>query len=182
MRGQEAAAAAKTGGALKRAQADEALSDLRKTAICRCLDGKCERPARTASTQCSGCPRRLHVATCGGFGSSARAAAGVLKCFYCHALDMAPDQVPTAARLDAAMVTMIIQLSLGQEGTAAAAATYNQLEQDFALQQGLEGQELLLARHRRETFLAFTTYCFRDAGRARSMRALWRTLPSLFKL
>ena len=96
MRGQEAAAAAKTGGALKRAQADEALSDLRKTAICRCLDGKCERPASTASTQCSGCPRRLHVATCGGFGS-ARAAAGVLKCFYCRALDMAPDQVPTYA-------------------------------------------------------------------------------------
>ena len=182
MRGQEAAAAGKKGGALKRAQADEALSDLRKAAICRCLDGKCERPSGTASTQCSGCPRRLHVATCGGFGS-ARAAAGVLKCFYCRASDMAPDQVPTAARLDAAMVTMVIQLSLGQEGTAAAAATFNQLEQDFALQQGLEGQELLLARHRvHETFLAFTTYCFRDAGRARLMKALWRTLPSLFKV
>ena len=43
------------------------------------------------------------------------------------------------------------------------------MEQDFALQQGLQGEELLLPRHREETFLAFLTFCFRDAGRARSM-------------
>ena len=97
------------------------------------------------------------MAECGGCGS-ARASLGIVKCFYCRAEEMAPDQAPTAARLDAAMDTMIIQLSLGQEGTAAGSAAFNQLEQDFALQQGLQGEELLLPRHREETFLAFLTF------------------------
>jgi hypothetical protein len=92
---------------------------------------------------------------------------------------MAPDQAPTAAQLDAAMDTMIIQLSLGQEGTAAGSAAFNKLEQDFALQQGLQGGELLLPRHREETFLAFLTFCFRDAGRARSMKSMWRNLSPI---
>jgi hypothetical protein len=80
------------------------------------------------------------------------------------------------------MDTMIIQLSLGQEGTAAGSAAFNQLEQDFALQQGLQGEELLLPRHREETFLAFLTFCFRDAGRARSMKSMWRNLSPIFQV
>ena len=180
MRGQAAVAAAKTGGSLKRAQADEALAPARKEAIKRCLDGACGRATLFSATQCTHCTRSLHVAECGGCGS-ARASMGLVKCFYCRAEEMAPDQVPTAARLDAAMDTMIIQLSLGQEGSAAGSAAFNQLEQDFALQQGLAGEELLLPRHREETFLAFLTFCFRDAGRARSMKSLWRNLPQVFK-
>ena len=94
---------------------------------------------------------------------------------------MAPDREPTEARLNSAMHVMIVQLSLGQENTAKATADYNQLEQDYVSEMGLAGDDMLLPRHVRETFLGFLTWCFREAGRARSMKAMWRHLPGIFK-
>ena len=57
---------------------------------------------------------------------------------------------------------------------------YNQLEADFVLEKGLAGDELLLPRHRLETFIAFLLWCSIDAGRARSMGGLWRTMGAIF--
>ena len=109
---------------LKRAQADKALAPARKEAIKRCLDGVCGRTTLFERTRCSRCTRGLHVAECGGCGS-ARASLGTVKCFYCRAEEMAPVQVPTTARLDSAIDTMIIQLSLGQEGSAVSNIGYD---------------------------------------------------------
>ena len=50
MRGQAAVAAVKTGGALKRAQADKALAPAQQAAIRRCLDGVCGRATLFAPT------------------------------------------------------------------------------------------------------------------------------------
>ena len=169
------------GGEWKRIQADASLSMARKAMIKRCIDGGCNREACTyMKTTCTHCTRGLHVAECGQFGT-ARAAEGRFKCYYCRAEEMAPDREPTEARLSAAMDTMIIQLELGSEATAAATADYNKLEQDFVLEKGLEGDELLLPRHNKETFLAFLTWCYRDAGRARSMKSLWRHMGGIFQ-
>ena len=175
------AAAAVGGGQWRRVQADETLSAARKQRIRRCLAGECdESKCRFEKTPCTHCTRGLHVAECGQFGT-ARAAVGLLKCYHCRAEEMAPTREPTAARLDSAMEVMVLQLALGSESTAGATADYNKLEQDFVLEKGLEGDEWLLPRHQIETFLAFITWCFREAGRARSMKAMWRHMPGVFK-
>ena len=174
-------ARAEGGGEWRRVQADASLSMVRKAAIRRCIDGECElQRCAFLPTQCTHCTRMLHVAECGQFGT-ARAAVGRFKCFYCRAEEMAPTREPTEARLSSAMETMIIQLELGSEATAAATADYNKLEQDFVVEKGLEGDEMLLPRHQKETFLAFLTWCYRDAGRARSMKSLWRHLGGVFQ-
>ena len=175
------AASATGGGQWKRIQADETLSAARKQRIRRCLAGECnESLCKYERTPCTHCTRGLHVAECGQFGR-ARASVGLLKCYHCRAEEMAPTREPTAARLDAAMEVMVMQLSLGSESTAGATADYNKLEQDFVVEKGLDGDEWLLPRHNAETFMAFLNWCYRDAGRARSMKAMWRHLAGVFK-
>ena len=173
-------AAAVGGGTWKRVQADEALSAVRQASVTRCIDGLCTGVKRFEKTRCSHCPRGLHVAECAQLGT-ARGAQGKFKCFYCRAEEMAPHREPTESRLQSAKQTMLIQLQLGSEATAGATADFNQLEQDFVLEKGLEGDELLLPRHNRETFMAFLVWCYRDAGRARSMKSMWRHLAGAFR-
>jgi hypothetical protein len=176
------AASATGGGQWKRIQADETLSAARKQRIRKCLAGECdESQCKYERTRCTHCTRGLHVAECGQFGR-ARASVGLLKCYHCRAEEMAPTREPTAARLDAAMEVMVMQLSLGSESTASATADYNKLEQDFVVEKGLDGDEWLLPRHNPETFMAFLNWCYRDAGRARSMKAMWRHLAGVFKM
>ena len=162
---------AQGGGEWRRVQADASLSAARKLSIKRCVDGECTAKCMYLKTPCTHCTRGLHVAECGQFGT-ARAAVGRFKCFHCRAEEMAPCREPTEARLSSAMDTMIIQLELGSEASASATADFNKLEQDFVIEKGLEGDEFLLPRHIKETFLAFLTWCYREAGRARSMKAL----------
>ena len=171
---------AQGGGEWRRVQADASLSAARKLSIRRCVDGECTAKCMYLKTPCTHCTRGLHVAECGQFGT-ARAAVGRFKCFHCRAEEMAPCREPTEARLSSAMDTMIIQLELGSEASAAATADFNKLEQDFVIEKGLEGDEFLLPRHIKETFLAFLTWCYREAGRARSMKALWRHLGGVFQ-
>jgi hypothetical protein len=169
------------GGQWRRVQAEEMLSAPRVAAITACLDGRCDASkCRYAKTACTHCTRGLHVVECAQLGS-ARAAVGRLKCFYCRAEEMAPHREPTPSRLRSAMEVMLTQLELGSEATAASTADYNKLEQDFVIEKGLEGDELLLPRHNKETFLAWMTWGYHDAGRAKSMKAMWRHLPTIFK-
>ena len=133
-------AAAVGGGTWKRVQADEALSAVRQASVTRCIDGFCTGAKKFEKTRCSHCPRGLHVAECAQLGT-ARGAQGKFKCFYCRAEEMAPHREPTESRLQSAKQTMLIQLQLGSEATAGATADFNQLEQDFVLEKGLEGDE-----------------------------------------
>jgi hypothetical protein len=68
---------------------------------------------------------------------------------------MAPGREATPELMRSAKQSMVLELSLGAESTAASVAQYNQLEADFVLEKGLAGDELLLPRHRLETFIAF---------------------------
>ena len=105
---------------------------------------------------------------------------GLFTCHHCRALEMAPGRVATPELMRSAKQSMVLELSLGAESTAASVAQYNQLEADFVLAKGLAGDELLLPRHRLETFIAFLLWCSLDAGRSRSMGGLWRTMGAIF--
>ena len=168
------------GSILSRTRMSEAIAPARLVEIVRCIDGGCDAArCRFAPTPCTGCHRSLHVAECGRFGSG-RAAMGLFTCHYCRALEMAPGRVATPELMRSAKQSMVLELSLGAESTAASVAQYNQLEADFVLEKGLAGDELLLPRHRLETFIAFLLWCSLDAGRARSMGGLWRTMGAIF--
>ena len=168
------------GSILSRTRMSEVIAPARLDEIVRCIDGGCDAArCRFAPTPCTGCHRSLHVAECGRFGSG-RAAMGLFTCHHCRALEMAPSRVATPELMRSAKQSMVLELSLGAESTAASVAQYNQLEADFVLEKGLAGDEFLLPRHRLETFIAFLLWCSLDAGRARSMGGLWRTMGAIF--
>jgi len=168
------------GDVLMRTRAAEDLSEMQMAAVRRCLDGSCDESAcRFAKTKCSNCPRGLHVAECASLGT-ARAALGVLKCMYCRCEEMAPSREPTPSLLRTAMQSMLVHLSTGAETTAKVVADFNRLEQQFAMEKGLLDMEEALPRHNKESFINFLTWVFLDAGRARSMSGMWRSIGLVF--
>ena len=127
------------GSVLSRTRMSEMLAPARIAEMVRCIDGGCDAArCRFAPTPCTMCTRSLHVAECGRFGSG-RAAMGLFTCHYCRAREMAPSREPTPELLRSATQSMVLELSLGAESTAASVAQYNRLEADFASGEGSGG-------------------------------------------
>ena len=115
------------GSIISRTRISETLAPARLDEIVRCIDGGCDAArCRFAPTPCTGCHRSLHVAECGRFGSG-RAAMGLFTCHHCRALEMAPGRAVTLELMRSAKQSMVLELSLGAESTAASVAQYNQL-------------------------------------------------------
>ena len=168
------------GDVLRRTRAEEDLSPMQIAAVKKCLDGRCdEGSCRFQKTKCKTCDRGLHVAECASLGT-ARAALGVLKCMYCRCHEMAPNREPTESLMRTATESMLIHLSTGAETTAKVVADFNRLEQQFVLEKGLNDLEEALPRHNPESFINFLTWVHRDAGRARSMDGMWRSISLVF--
>ena len=165
----------------KEARAADQYGDQRIHAITECLEGRCDAAScKFAKTPCTHCTRGLHVAECGSFGS-ARASMGVLKCGFCRSEEMAPGRGRNENRLRSGMETMVLQLQLGAESTAKATADFNRLEQEFVLSRDMAGEEALLPRHGKESFMAWLVWGHREADRAQSMESLFRHLPTIFQ-
>jgi hypothetical protein len=93
---------------------------------------------------------------------------------------MAPNREPTESLLRTATQSMLVHLSRGAETTAKVVADFNRLEQQFVLDKDLAGLEDSLPRHNAESFINFLTWVYLDAGRARSMDGMWRTIGLVF--
>ena len=121
------------GSILSRTRMSEALAPARLIEIVKCTDGGCDSArCRFAPKLCTGCHRSLHVAECGRFGSG-RAAMGLFTYHHCRTTEMAPGREATPELMRSAKQSMVLELSLGAESTAASVAQYNQLEADFVL-------------------------------------------------
>ena len=163
----------------REAQLKHRFSEPRLAVARCCLEGRCsvtdERERRVFCVR--GCGRGVHVVACLGM-SSHRARLGALVCSECRAAEMAPYScTPPTALASAALVSMLLEMSTGAEGTAAGYSDYARLERQWVAHvsgEALADGGIVLPRHSEESFISFLGWLATDADRARSFGTIVR--------
>ena len=170
------------GSVTRRTMLAEKLSETRLEMIDKCIRRECgfDHDDGSATPCIGGCGRTLHVVCCAQLPKG-YAALGNFTCVECRGVKMMQEGQAMTEELERTLKrTMVLELSQGQESTAAAYAAFTALEERYAMGMGMAlGSGMKMPRHNEEAFVNFISWFCTDAERARSLDSMVRSAGAL---